>query len=206
MYFFCIIEPSMNMEPEVEKELLERIANGDRQAFTTMFKHYHKYVYTAGRKLTHSSEMAEEVVQDIFLKIWLNREKLGDLQNFAAYLNRLVRNYSLNLLRQMAQHAKSVEILQRSEVDESTLEVLNHRETLKILDEALQALSPQQRKAYELCHLDGMRYSEAASAMNVSAETVHTHMKQALRKIRVHFRRYGMTYIMSVLFHIGLRN
>jgi RNA polymerase sigma-70 factor (family 1) len=188
-------------ELENETALLAKIADGDQHAFTVLFHHYKRYVYISGRKLMHSDDLAEEVVQDIFLKIWLAREQLAEVQNFGAYLNRLVRNHSFNVLRQLAQQAKSTAKLMHplADVDHSTTEALDHREATKILNEALKRLSPQQRVAYDLCHVSGLKYQDAAVQMNIAPETVHSHMKEALKKIRNHFKSNGSVYSLLIV-------
>lgn len=189
---------------EEEKELLLKIADGDRYAFTLLFKQYHNYVYLSGKKLTHSEYWAEEVVQDIFFKIWQKRERLVDVDNFGAYLNRIVRNHSFNILRQIAQDSKSKENLSlKLEVnDYATQETVQWKEAASVLESALGTLTPQQRVAYELCHIQGLKYKEAAEQMGVSYETVHSHMKEAIKKIRNHFKTMGITYtlLFSLLF------
>lgn len=187
-----------------EKEVLVKIAGGDRHAFNLLFKHYHKYVHAFSRKITHSDSLAIEVVQDIFLKIWLNREKLVNVDSFGAYLNRLVRNHCFNVLRQLAQEKKSgaIHLKDVTDVDRSTIEQLDYRETESILNEAIEMLSPQQRMVYMLCHQQGHKYEEAAEKMNISHQTVHAYMKDALRKIREHFKRHSIEYsvFITVLF------
>lgn len=89
-----------------EVEILALIAEGDQSAFTILFNHYQRFVFSFGKKITHSEESAGEVVQDIFLKIWLARESLPEVKNFGAYLNRLVRNHSLNVVRRQLQEAR----------------------------------------------------------------------------------------------------
>jgi len=187
-----------------ESELLRNIAEGNQYAFTVLYKHYQGFVNAFGRKLTYSNELAGEIVQDIFLKIWLNREKLAEVDNFGAYLNRLVRNQSFNVLRQIAQDAKSNARLQHimTETDESTSQLLSYNETAKLLDDVIGTLSAQQRMAYNLCHVEGMKYEEAAEKMNITPETVHSHMKRALKKIRDHFKKHAVAYpvLIALLF------
>lgn len=183
---------------EEEKELLKRIAEGDRHAFAILFKQYNHFVYSAGKRLTHSDYWAEELVQDIFFKIWRHREKLTEVANFGAYLNRVVRNQSYNILRQLAQDAKSVNSMEHKEAEHTTDNVLDLKEASVMLEQALQTLTPQQRAAYELCHIQGLKYKDAADQMNISYETVHSHMKEAIKKIRTHFRNGGLAY--SILF------
>ncbi|WP_316819209.1 RNA polymerase sigma factor [Pedobacter nyackensis] len=190
---------SQNVSEE-EKQLLLDIAGGDRHAFTLLFKKYNHYVYSSGRRLTHSDYWAEELVQDIFFKIWQNREKLGGIENFSAYLNRVVRNHSFNILRQLAQDAKSIDNISSKEIAHTTDEMIDLKEASVILDQALALLTPQQRIAYDLCHIQGLKYQEAALQMNISYETVHSHMKEAIKKIRIHFKARGVMY--TILFAI----
>lgn len=184
-----------------ENELLAEIARGDKRAFEILFKNYHKYVLAFSKKITRSEDMAKEVVQDVFLKIWLSRERLQTLENFGAYLNTVVRNHCFNRLRQLAQQAKSTEILRLevTEVCDATVQELNYREVGSILNEAIETLSPQQKMVYQLCHQQGMKYEEAALAMNISPQTVHAYMKDALRKIRSHFKKHAIGYTVFFL-------
>lgn len=187
-----------------EDELLTRIARGDQRAFTEIFDFYQRYVYDYGRKLTKSEDQAGEIVQDVFLKIWLNREKLDEVKNFGAYLNRVVRNHSLNVIRKLAQDARSATQLKinNPESENATDKILDYNESNRILTQAIENLSPQQRIAYTLCHMEGLKYDEAAKKMNVSSRTVQAHMHQALKHIREHFNKHALTYpaLFAVLF------
>jgi RNA polymerase sigma-70 factor (family 1) len=187
-----------------ESELLAKIAGGDQRAFTELFEFYQRYVYVYGKNLTRSEELAAEIVQDIFLKIWLGRQKLEKVENFGAYLNRIVRNHSLNLIRQVAKQIKSNAILRidAQKADESTIQQLDYNEANRTLNQAINNLPPQQRMVYNLCHLEGMKYEEAAAKMNISIRTVQAHMGQALKNIREHFKKNALAYplLISVLF------
>ncbi|HWW43152.1 RNA polymerase sigma-70 factor [Pedobacter sp.] len=187
-----------------EAELLAKIAQGDHYAFTILYKHYHGFVNAFGKKLTYSADLSGEIVQDIFLKIWLDRERLVEIENFGGYLNRLVRNKSFDLLRKIAQDAKSTHFMatRMTESDESTLRQIDFKDTEKLLHEVVSQLPAQQRLAYELCHVQGMKYEDVAKEMNVTPETVHSHMKRALKKIREHFRKNALAYpaLFAVLF------
>lgn len=186
----------------LESVLLTKIAEGDQLAFCTVFDHYRKYVYSFGRKITRSEEMAEEIVQDVFLKVWFGRDRLKNIDSFGAYLNILVRNHSFNLLRQAAQQQKTTQQmrLSLSDQDNGTQQVLDYRETVRMLDEALELLPDQQRMVYTLCHREGLKYEEATLQMNISAATVHYHMKLALSTIREHFMKNAVAFPVLLLY------
>lgn len=186
-----VVNPLLN-----ETEILAQVATGDQRAFTILFNHYQRFVYGYGRKLTHSDEMALELVQDIFLKIWHSREKLSQVEHFIAYLNRLTRNHAFNQLRELSRRGRISGDLELAgfETENSTMQMLDYNETLRIVNEAVESLAPQQKLAYQLCHQQGMKYEEAALQMDISPKTVHVHMKYALSKIRDHLRKNAVLY------------
>jgi len=176
-----------------EAELLQQIAEGNQRAFTVLFRQYSGKVYSFALKLTRSEELAEEVVQEVFLRIWLNRETLTEVQQFGAYLNRMNRNHCLNAIKRLAQESRITGELSRqnTEYSHETEDRISYRSTQAVLDEAIGKLSPQQQKVYRLCHVEGLKYEEAASQLNISPGTVHTHMKLALKAIRMHLDKAG---------------
>ncbi len=188
-----------------EKNLLLKIVEGDNEAFCVLFDHYSKFVYSFGYKLVRSGEIAEEIVQDIFLKVWEGREKLNDIDNFGAYLNVLVRNHSLNLLRQLAkrQTVDAYAIADFVAQDQVTQDTIDYRDTLRILEEVLQELPAHQREVYTLCHLDGLKYEEVAAKLNISTNTVHYHMKLALKTIREYLLKRGVAYQALLFFFLN---
>lgn len=186
-----------------ENIILAKIARGDRRAFCILFDHYHRYVYGFGRKLTRSDDQAEEVVQNIFLKLWEARDRLSGVDNFEAYITRLVRNHAYTVLRRNVLITRVNASMRHNVVEVSDLNAdLDYRETISILNEAISSLPEQQRRAYELCHQQGLKYEEAAKEMNISATMVHYYIKLALKTIREHFNRNSFLYplLISLLF------
>lgn len=169
-----------------ERDLLKKIANGNQAAFAILFKHYHQQVFAFGKKITYSDEISKELVQEIFLKLWLKREIFLTIDNFNAYLCKTVRNHCFNILRNLAQQEKyRQELISSAEICEnSTLQRLYYKDVEGLLGKALIKLSPKQRLAYTLCHQEGLSYKEAAEKMNISSHTLHEYIKIALRKIR----------------------
>lgn len=184
-----------------EKDVLAKIAEGDQHAFTILFNHYQRDVFVHSKRLTPSEDDALEVVQDIFIKIWMARERLKSIENFGGYLNRIVRNQIFDVLRQIAQETESQLKFQKvnTELDDSTGQLLDYKDAVNILNGALSDLAPQQKLVYKLCHQEGMKYEEAALEMNISTETVRAHMKLALKKIRAHFRKHAVLYPMLIM-------
>jgi len=186
-----------------EKTILLQVAAGDERAFALLFEKEHKKINSFALKLTRSKELAEEIVQDVFLKLWMNRSELETIDNWGGYLNRVVRNHSFNVLRRLAQETLAAHEIgrQNTELDMDTELNIDFRETRKLVNEAVAALPSQQQKVYNLCHVEGLKYAEAAERLNVSPETIKAHMKQALRNIRKYLNRYAPFIIFSPFFY-----
>src|SRR5678810_238059 len=99
----CIRDRPYTM-PNNEKELLALIAKGDEIAFSKLFLQFKDRIYSIAFKLTKSTIAAEEIVQEVFLKIWLKRANLTDIENFSAYLFIITRNDVYKSLKQIVQH------------------------------------------------------------------------------------------------------
>lgn len=177
-----------------EAGLLKAIAKGDQEAFTILFENRHAKFYTFALKLTRSKALAEEIIQDVFLNIWINRANLETILNFDAYLNRITRNLSLNALRNIAKDKVLTAELEADEhyPDHSTEQLLAYNDTMLLMKAAIAKLSPQQQMVYTLCHKEGLTYEQAALKLNIAPSTVHSHMKAALFGLRKHFKKMGI--------------
>jgi RNA polymerase sigma-70 factor (family 1) len=187
--------------PEIKdiKGLLDQLSKNDEHAFRLIFHAFSDRVYSFSFRLTRSQETAEEMVQEVFLKIWINRGSLAGIENFNAYLYTMTRNLAFNTLKRMAIEEKAKTTLQRELTDKhfDTEETVIHRDYQQLLHRAISHLPPQQRLVYSLCHQEGLRYEEVAQRLNISRLTVKTHMQQALRTLKsqfAHFARMGVLF------------
>ena len=169
-----------------EAALLVRIAAKDQLAFRLIYDRYRKRIYTLSLRLLKSTELAEETVQETFLKIWLMGPELKKINNLEPFLLTLSRNKTLDLLRRIEREAKNDRIRTQnwSESHNDTEEAILLQDTNSLLQQGIDRLPPQQKKVYQLCQQQGLKYEEAAVALNLSPLTVKTHMQQALRFLR----------------------
>lgn len=181
-----------------EAELLKAIAAGNQEAFTLLFEDRHSKFYTFAFKLTRSRALAEEIIQDVFLNIWINRAALENMLNVDAYLNRITRNLSFNALRNVAKDKLMLKELPDDEFfpDHSTEQSLAYNDTLSLMQTAIAKLPPQQQLVYRLCHQEGLTYEQAAVKLNLAPSTVHSHMKAALGNLRGHFKKMGIPLLL----------
>ena len=172
------------------KSVITRVSRGDASAFRELFQQFSGKVYGFALKLTHSQSTAEEIVQDVFLKVWMNRVSLESIDNFSAYLYAITKNRTFNILKRLAieQKVKAEFVRNFRESNSETEETIIYRDYQNILSNAIDRLSPQQTVVYGLCHGEGLKYQEAAEKLQISRLTVKTHMQQAIRNIRSHLK------------------
>lgn len=172
----------------INPELLVAIAHGDRAAFTLFFDHYHPKVLHVAWLYTHSQSQSDDVVQDVFLRIWLKREQLPLLKSIDNWIFVIARNVSLKALSAGARAALTGEeppdylpALERSA--ESHLEAGQLDELIR---EALQKVTVQQRRVFELIRLLGLSRAATATALGLQPDTVKMHLLRATRVVRAH--------------------
>ncbi|UYQ95764.1 sigma-70 family RNA polymerase sigma factor [Chitinophaga horti] len=186
-----------------EKEYLQAVAQGDEVAFAEVFHRYRNKVYTIALNITRSEPVAEEILLDVFLKVWLKREQLYGLEHFSAWLFTITRNRVFSTLKQMAQDKRATLVDEELLTDhENPNSRLLDKEYQKVLQQAVAGLSPQQKKVYHLIREGGLKREEAAQQLNLSPETVKRHLSEAMQFIRAyclsHLGVYG-TLVVLVL-------
>ena len=169
------------------------LIEGDEKAFVALYNKYHRKIYYAAVKMTQSEDLAQDVTQNVFLKVWETRATLNPEKNFAAYINVICRNAIFDIFKKATlEETAKKELQQFAEVLENDGEEDDFYETYKnLLDEAIAALPPQRRVVFELCKLQEKTYDEVASRMNISRSTVQDHIVKANKFIREYLLIHG---------------
>ncbi|MGO4288269.1 RNA polymerase sigma factor [Chitinophaga sp. RAB17] len=169
-----------------EQLLLQKAAAGHEESFARLF-HLHKHkLYSFLLRLTDSPEMSEDVIQDVFLKLWKDRENLVNIEQFGGYIYRMAQHQVLNAFRRMAKETLILSELNRTGnvLNTNAEDHLNAREVQEMLKSALDKLPPKQKLVYTLSREQGLKHDEIARHLNISPSTVNNHMIAALRTIR----------------------
>lgn len=169
-----------------EKLLLHKAAAGHEESFTRLFLlHKHK-LYSFLLRLTDSPEMAEDVIQDVFLKLWKDRENLVNIEQFGGYIYRMAQHQVINAFRRMARETLILSELNNTNAANNTEaeDNLSVREVREMLKTALDKLPPKQKLVFTLSRDQGLKHDEIARQLNISPSTVNNHMIAALRTIR----------------------
>ncbi|RXK83113.1 RNA polymerase sigma factor [Filimonas effusa] len=170
---------------DTDPQLLNRVVKGDEAAFRTLFHQYWDHIYTVAFTFTKSDTLSEELVQDIFLKIWIGREKLDGVASFSNYLFIVARNHILNQLRKKVYEVPFREqVLAYFAADDNPEQYVQNRQVGELVERGIALLSPQQQAVYRMSRQQGMNQDEIAAALGISVSTVKTHMSKALYALR----------------------
>jgi RNA polymerase sigma-70 factor (family 1) len=165
--------------------LLDRIAHDDDQlAFRQVFLHYSDRLILFAAAFLQTKEEGEEVVADVFIKLWQHRRQLPEIRNINTYLYTAVRNTALNYLgkRQRASGLPYISVVADAGAV-SPEDILISKENLQRVEEAVNGLPPRCRLIFRLIREDGLRYKEVAEILGISVNTVNVQMGIAMKKL-----------------------
>jgi RNA polymerase sigma-70 factor (ECF subfamily) len=169
-----------------EKECFHRIALGDEAAFATMFYHYSSRISPLIIKITRSTIETEEIIQEVFVSIWKNRNKLKDVDNYAAYIFTIATNKTYNFLKVKARQAQRLHELSLTATSgtNNTFETIDFNESVEIIHQLVEQLTPQKKLIYKLTREEGLSHDEVATRLNISKNTVKNHLVETLRFLK----------------------
>jgi RNA polymerase sigma-70 factor (ECF subfamily) len=175
-----------------EKQLLLKVASGDEQAYRQLFHLHWDNIYNVALALTKSVELAEDMVQDIFLKIWQKRTQFVGIERFEDYLFIMARNHIYTELKKRSREDNfRDQIRDYFETSQNNADIsLLTKETQEMIAKAVDQLTPQQQLIYGLSRDQGLSHEEIAEKLNISRNTVRNHIVQSLKTIRGYLQEH----------------
>lgn len=180
------------------QELIHRIASGDESAFTTLFYQFGPRLHSYLTGLTKSETAAEELVQNTFMRIWLNRYQMPELTNPSAWIYRVASNEAFNFLKRKNIEQKVLH--QINPADElSAADDVAYNELKRNVAEAIASLPEKRRKIYQLAREEGMKPAVIAEELGISVNTVKNTLAEAQKNIRDFLTERGF-WMLAILF------
>jgi RNA polymerase sigma-70 factor (ECF subfamily) len=181
---------------------LTGLTRGDREVFRQLFDRYHNILYTLSFRMLRDSDKAKDVVQDVFIKLWNNREKIAVTQSLEAYLKRSVVNTTLNVIENDKRHSflslfnpsnvSAVDLHKNTTIDDAA-------ELERSIDQAIVALPTRTRAVFVLVRLEQMSYDQVSESLQISNKAVEKEMMKALRLLRTQLRHFLTVSAVSTL-------
>jgi len=186
--------------------LVENIKANDESSFRVLFDRYQKDVYGYARSLVKIEAQAEEIVQDVFLKVWINKHLLDPRQSFKAFIFTITRNLSFNFLKKAANDRELVSkvFYESQKFCKPSDYHLHENEYEKLGLRAINSLPPRCRLIYTMSRNQGKSYKEISNELDISINTVKNQMNKALGNIREFLSLHGdIVFLMIFLWNIN---
>jgi RNA polymerase sigma-70 factor (ECF subfamily) len=187
-----------------DEEALKDLAEGSERAFGFLYERYFSGVGRIGLKYLQDVKLSQDMVQDIFSTVWINRAQFKGIDHFQSYLYTMTKNLAITYLKKIAK-----EVLVRKEFDrqkpagENNIEqYIDEKEYKLLIDQALEKLRPQQRQIFELAKNQGLSHRAIAQQLELSQQTVSNQMTLALKSIKGHMNGHIASSFLAVLFCI----
>lgn len=170
-----------------EQALFAAMAKGEESAFAELFRLYHHRVYGLTLKLVKDQVAAEDLAQEVFVKLWESREKMVEVNDVKSYLLTMAANHTYNYLRKLLNEEamfKRLTVLMEDRLAENADARALLRNSEQLVQEAVDRLPPQQQQVYRLSFFEGLPYAEIAEKLAISQNTVRNHLVAANRSVR----------------------
>lgn len=180
------VEIAMKIDVDQLTYLQQLIAGGSQKAFEDLYRLFFTRLFNFAMLYVHKKEVAEEIVNDIMIKVWNKKDELSAVQNLETYLFVAVRNHSLNYLSHYSPYHIAVEADgsqgQLIDLNDPSKE-LEWKEIYFRLNQAIDELPDQCRTVFKLIKEEGFRYKQVAEILNISPRTVETQLFRAIKKL-----------------------
>lgn len=184
----------------ITQELFTRLKNGDMLAFDQIYEQYCHKLHSFVFKILKNEAEADDMVQEVFVKIWKSRQNLGEYQLLNSYIFTIAYNGSIDLIRKRINNSKYMEYLKNSSIVPATPSILSEMEYNELscrVEKLISNLPERQKQVYLLHREQGLTYPEIATQLNISKNTVENHMVKALHFLR---QNINNSLLNSVLF------
>lgn len=175
----------MTMAEPGDEFLIKRIKANDQKALELLFEKYYFSLCHFAKSFVVSTDLSEEIVSDVFLKLWLNREKIEIRSSLKAYLFIAIKNQALNLLKKNHFPFENLDHTEAHHLpaENSTELPVTYAETEKELLAIIDQLPPQRRTIFKLNRIEGLMYKEIAEVLSISVNTVQKQMVEAIKYV-----------------------
>lgn len=174
-----------------DNELILRLREGEESAFRRVFDRYSGELYNFSYTFLKNREQCQEIIQEVFLSVWINRGKLDDQYPIAALLYTITRRLTLNSLRQISNSRKAMDKLWQNmqQVSNETEELVHLDDLERFTEEAVTKLPKQQQQVFRMSRQQELSYDEIAEELHISRNTVKNHLVAALKSLRAQFQK-----------------
>lgn len=177
--------------------LISRLSKGEYSAFSELYDQYWESLYGFVNSRIHNSEASEDILHDLFLSLWKNREKLVEIHSLESYMYTSCRYLIIAFIKKQARIIQSVDsaLLEIEDSQSSLEDRLHYRHVLDQLHSEVERLPEKCRQVFRLSREQHLTNLEISQELGVTESTVENHINKALRRLRV-VAKHFMTFLM----------
>ena len=192
-------------EASSERDLVLALQRGDEEAFETIYGLYSQRLFGRLLKLVKTEAQAQEILQDVFIKLWQHRHSLDAEKSFRSFLFKIAENKVYDFFRKAARD----KLMEANLISLSTTNYINieeytrEEENLRLLYKAIESLPPQRQQVFRLCKLEGRSYKEVSELLSISLSTISDHIVKATKAIKEYFYKQPPSLLLITLLLFG---
>jgi len=176
------------------EDIIRRLKKDDKSAVDELFSYYYPRLYHFSKSILKIETDIDDILQEVFVKIWLNRQKISNAVTFNAYIFTITKNEVLNLIRsKLKDHTFKEELYLRSVAEEyQTQNHLEYNEIKIAIDRLVEDLPEKRKQVFILSRTEGLSNKEIALQLNISEKTIEDHITHAIKHIKSSLKDMGV--------------
>lgn len=189
LYIILYLNSLSTYSHHSDEALLDAIRQNDEKAFAEFFNRNWKKFHTMAYRKVHDRQVTEEIVQDLFMKLWDKRATLF-IHNIHAYIYASIRNKAINYLEACIVKRKYWDYYKTfiPQAEASTEEMVDYNELMETIEHSIEQLPKKTRKIFELNRIEGRSIAEIAQLLNLSEKAIEYHLTNSLKHLRMHVK------------------
>jgi RNA polymerase sigma-70 factor (ECF subfamily) len=194
----------MTLRVEISDVLIAQLREGDQMAFRAIYDQLHGHLYRMVFSLLRDRENTEEVVQETFINLWINRTKLNQQQSLYPYVYLIAKRMAIDHFRKKITETDTRAYLRLKLEEEinDTEETVFASDLQRFTDAAIKTLPQQQQTVFILSRIEGLSYDEIGERMQISRNTVKNHLVCAVKTLKLHFVKHNIVYLFICLLKV----
>lgn len=180
--------------------IIRRLKQDEKSALDDLFAYYYPRLFHFSKSILKIETDVDDILQEVFVKLWLNRQKIGNAETFNSYIFTITKNEVLNLIRtNIRNNSFKNELFQRSVAEEFQMQSqLEFNEIKSSIDQVVSQLPEKRRQIFILSRTEGFSNKEIAQQLNISEKTVEDHITHAIKKIKISLKEMGIISLLYV--------
>jgi RNA polymerase sigma-70 factor (family 1) len=195
----------MRMEDYSESELVALLKTDNVKAFDLLYKKYHAPIYNNIFRLLKDADESENILQDLFVTLWEKRSSIDPQKPIANWLFQVSYNKSVTQLKKILKQSLAFKYIEGDMMLADEKDLYFKEAKIKILEEALVQLSPQKRKVFDLCKIQGKSYEECARELNISKHTVKEYLSVAVKAVKEYVEQHPVNNLVFIYMIVALK-